>query len=164
MKTANSDQSVDIKRYETICSDSHILHYKLSVDNLCSKEPWIFREEFQNKCPPWSSSWLCEMLFVKVADNGQASIPITLRRTDSANDPVTVRIIPIIRDDTSRIVFKALLIERQGIRGGEVLKETLFSTVPFLEQRAYLNRKLFVNFFIHVFHCDRPIKINRSRN
>ncbi|GBN21751.1 hypothetical protein AVEN_171331-1 [Araneus ventricosus] len=136
MATASNDQHVDIKRHATNCFDSHILHYKFSVDNLYVKEPWTFREEFQNECQSWPSSWLCEMLFVKASDDGRVCIPVTLRRTDSASDSVKVRIVPIIRDDTSRIVFRVLPIEREGLRGGEVMEETLFSTVAFPEDRG----------------------------
>ncbi|GBO16324.1 hypothetical protein AVEN_73062-1, partial [Araneus ventricosus] len=119
---ASRDQSDDINQEASKNCDiqlkvyygliRHDFCYSFTVFDLSVKEVWAFRHQFYTNCQSCPSSWLCEMLFTKVSDDGRVLIPILLRRTDCERGAVKVRIVPHIRDKDSLALFNVPPIER----------------------------------------------------
>ncbi|GBN21753.1 hypothetical protein AVEN_171332-1 [Araneus ventricosus] len=133
----------------------HSFYYSFILHDLGVIGSWTFREDFKIECRLCPSSWLCEMVFQRVSDSGEVSIPITLRRTDFASNAVKIRIEPYIDDEVTdrEFFFDKPAIEKEGIRGGGVMKETVLKNLPSSEQRNRYNRKLYVKLFIYVSSC-----------
>ncbi|CAL1293823.1 unnamed protein product [Larinioides sclopetarius] len=135
----------------------HTFYYAFNLLKLGDKESWTFREEFSTDCPVWPSSWLCEVVFRKVLDDGHVFVPITLKRTDIAGQPLKIRIETYINDEVNDrdFMFDAPPTEKGGILGGHELKDIIIKHLPSPEERERFNRKLHIKFFIYVSSCHK---------
>ncbi|CAL1293821.1 unnamed protein product [Larinioides sclopetarius] len=148
MAEGNTDGSVEIQREVSNGFNWHLFTFKFSLQNDQLRQPWIFREEFRTCCLFGPTSWLLQMLFQPMTDDGRICIPLTLWRIDPAYNSVLVRVEPYINDEVNKCSPKVPAIEREIIRGGEIIEETLLEDFP-------MNLELHVSVFVWVVSCHK---------
>ncbi|GBO20851.1 hypothetical protein AVEN_138728-1 [Araneus ventricosus] len=135
----------------------HKISYKFSVLNLRERKSRGFQAFFDTECEVFPTSWLCEMLFEKVAEDNSACIVFKLKRTDSARDPVTVRVSLDIKDASITPLFCSPSMVRDAVRSGEVVDGYLIRKFRTPDEVNYFNMKLYVNIDIRVLSCHFEI-------
>ncbi|CAL1293819.1 unnamed protein product [Larinioides sclopetarius] len=158
-----NNASDGIERVTHNSNTGHEFCFVFSVQYLSFKKECTFKEEFITECEALPTSWLCEMFFQKVLDDGRACILFTLKRKDYDRNPVKVVVSLRLKDSTDKYLFNSPKIQREKIFACEVIKEHLVENLPFPEMRSYYNLRLKVGIFIEIISCHSTTgKINEE--
>ncbi|KAF8785117.1 uncharacterized protein LOC129958928 [Argiope bruennichi] len=146
------DKQFEIKE-EEICQ-GHTVCYDFSVNNLSAKQTWLFKKTFQTDCKILPTSWLFEMLFQYLPDNGNASCYLTVSRNDTIDIPVKAFI--WLRFSTANgqpfFILPKILTSYRMLPNDEI-KESIVEILPFPEVGTSLNQELIVAVVIRIRHC-----------
>ncbi|CAL1293822.1 unnamed protein product [Larinioides sclopetarius] len=153
MAAASSDNKKNIKPSVYHGPHWHGFLYDFTLLQLDVKESWTFRQVFNTRCKTQPSTWLCEISFQKISDDGTVCFPVSLKRNDSNNNAVEVRIALRVRDLTKKHLHVSWTTTKEDIRGGVAIEETIKENVPFSKERSDFNRALNINLYMYILSC-----------
>ncbi|GBO19397.1 hypothetical protein AVEN_173723-1 [Araneus ventricosus] len=160
---ASSDESVEIARKEYIGTTWHAFSFKFAVLHLDDLQSWTFHEEFDTDCPGMPTSWMCKMVFAKAPITAIVNLPFSLKRTDSSDDPVKLRVSLHICDAIGTHLFNTEeRLEIESICGGGEIEKELTEILPSIERVEFYEMKLFVYLIVEILSCHTVTWENKT--
>ncbi|CAL1300863.1 unnamed protein product [Larinioides sclopetarius] len=142
-------------------SDGHKVLFDFHVRYLDGKLFWQTVKDFDTNCRTLPTSWLFEMEIQKVPLDGNVSIPIILKRSDTQNKPVNAYVTIRLYDVNGFRFFDDLIsFGRQYVKPGEEIKENIVGTLRLLEKRKLFNEEIRVTVVITIRSCHSRIVTN----
>ncbi|GBN99802.1 hypothetical protein AVEN_200444-1 [Araneus ventricosus] len=150
-------------------SDGHQVVFNFHVHHLDGKLLWQTVKDYDTDCRALPTSWLFEMHLQQVPINGNVSIPVTLKRNDTANRPVNAYVTIGFTDPNCSSFFDDVIsFGRRYVKPGEEIQENIVLYIRLPEKRKLFNEDLLVTVAIRIRSChsgsiSNPLSPDKKR-